>query len=125
VTEQTDGRMSQTESLDVPTGTGLDEGAAEDKATKAFSTSILISAVRCTLTYVLFPWVLPLVHLGSGVGPGVGVAVGLIAIASNLASIRRFWVSGHRYRNYVIPLNVGVIILLSVLLVADVGDLLS
>ena len=31
-----------------------------DPATRLFSRSILISAIRCTLTYVVFPWILPI-----------------------------------------------------------------
>lgn len=98
--------------------------ATEDQATKTFSTSVLISAIRCTLTYVVFPWIFPLIGLAGGIGPGIGVVVGLIAIVSNIFSIRRFWTSDHRWKWYVMPLNAGIIVLLSILLVIDIGDLL-
>jgi uncharacterized membrane protein len=100
--------------------TAVDPDAA---VTKAFSTSVLVSAVRCLLTYVLFPWVLPLLGVAKGVGPVVGLTVGVVAIGFNIASIRRFMSSGHRYRYWISSLNVMVIGLLVVLVVRDLSEL--
>ena len=91
--------------------------------TKAFSTSVMVSAVRCLLTYILFPWVLPLLGVARGVGPVVGLTVGVVAIGFNIASIRRFMRSGHRYRYWISGLNVMVIGLLVVLIVRDLSEL--
>lgn len=99
--------------------------ATTGDANKAFSTSILVSAVRCTLAYVIFPWVLPALGLAGGVGPGIGLAVGLVAIGFNVASIRRFHASDHRWKWQITVLNCCVIAMLSVLAVMDVSDLLS
>ena len=96
-----------------------------DEPTRMFSTSILVSAVRCLLAYVVFPWVLPALNLAGDVGPGIGVVVGLVAIAFNVLSIRRFWAADHRWKWPIGALNSCVIVLLSVLLVADLGDLLG
>jgi hypothetical protein len=93
--------------------------------TRAFSTSVVVSAIRCLLTYVLFPWVLPLLGVAKGVGPWIGLTVGVVAIGFNIASIRRFVRSGHRYRYWVSSLNVVVIAMLVVLIVRDVGELLG
>lgn len=101
--------------------TTADEEAA---ATRVFSRSVLISAVRCTLTYVVFPWILPVVGVTASVGPWVGLVIGVVAIASNVASIRRFWVSDHRWKWQVSTLNVAVIGLLSVLMAQDIAELL-
>lgn len=110
------------EPLAVPT-TG--DPANSDAATRAFSTSILISAVRCLLTYIVFPWLLPAFGFVGGVGPGIGLVIGLVAIGFNLASIRRFWRADHPWKLPVSALNVGVIALLAVLVVMDVQDLLT
>jgi hypothetical protein len=93
--------------------------------TKAFSMSVMISAVRCLLTYILFPWVLPLLGVAKGVGPIVGLTVGVVAIGFNIASIRRFMRSGHRYRYWISTLNVIVIGMLLVLIVRDLAELLG
>jgi hypothetical protein len=98
--------------------------APDDVATRAFSISILISAVRCVLTYVVFPWVLPAVGVAGGVGPGIGLVVGVVAIASNVASIRRFWAADHRWKKPITVLNVAVIVLVTILVAQDIADLL-
>jgi hypothetical protein len=101
------------------------DNAADAAATRVFSTSILISAVRCLLTYVLFPWVLPAAGEAGGIGPGLGLVVGLVAIFFNVASIRRFWISRHRWRWVITALNSGVIVLVTILVLNDISDLLA
>lgn len=97
----------------------------DDPATRAFSRSMLISATRCTLTYVVFPWILPLVGITSGVGPAIGLPIGALAIGSNAFTIRRFWVADHRWKMPVTVICVAVMALLSVLFVEDLIDLVS
>lgn len=84
-----------------------------------------ISGVRCLLAYVVFPWVLPAASRSSGVGPAIGLVIGVIAIGFNVASIRRFQRSNHRWRWHITVLNSVVIALLAVLVVRDVIDLVS
>ncbi len=95
------------------------------EAARIFSLSILVSAVRCLLTYVAFPWILPLLGLAGGVGPAVGLLVGVVAIAANVVSIRRFRSSAHSWRRPLMVLNSGVIALLVVLVGIDLGELVS
>jgi uncharacterized membrane protein len=102
----------------------LRPAAEHERATRAFSSSVLVSGIRCTLAYVVFPWLLPALGLASGVGPALGLVIGPVAIAFNVASIRRFQASGHRWRWHVTALNGAVIVLLLVLLAMDVRDLL-
>lgn len=102
----------------------IDGVAAEEEAQRTFSTSILISAVRCLLTYVLFPFVAPIVGIASGVGSTIGVVTSIIGISANVWSIRRFHASAHPWRWPITAINVGIIALLSVLLVIDLTDLL-
>lgn len=99
--------------------------SSTEQAQRTFSTSVLVSAVRCTLTYVVFPFITPLIGLSSVFGAGVGVALSLVAIPANVMSIRRFQRSDHHLKKYVIPLNVGIIILVSILLVLDLRELLT
>lgn len=113
-------------STGTPTGTPTASPTdRRDDATKAFSTSVLVSAVRCTLAYVVFPWLLPAFGLAGGVGPGIGLAVGLVAIGFNIASIRRFHRADHRWKWPITALNCAVIAMLSVLAVIDISDLLG
>lgn len=97
----------------------------EIRPERAFNVSLLISAVRCTLSYVVLPFALPLLGLAPGVGPILGVTIGVVAIAANVYSIRRFWSTGHPWRRPITVLHVGVIALLVVLIVVDLGALLG
>ena len=95
------------------------------EATRGFSRSILVSGIRCLLTYVILPFVTPLIGLAPGVGPVVGLIVGVVAIAANLFSIRRFWRADHPWKKPITALHVGVIVLLLVLLYLDINQLVG
>lgn len=97
----------------------------EAQATRAFSLSVAASAIRCTLTYIVFPWLLPAIGVASGTGPVIGIPVALVAIGFNLASIRRFWRADHGWKWPISALNVAVVALLVVLIATDVTSLLA
>lgn len=97
----------------------------DDGPQRGFSRSILISGIRCVLTYVILPFVTPLIGLAPGVGPTIGLIVGTVAIAANVFSIRRFWRADHRWKKPVTVLHSAVIGLLVVLLYLDLTQLLS
>jgi hypothetical protein len=94
-------------------------------ARRAFSTSMLVSATRCLLTYIVLPFVAPAFGIAAEVGPGVGIAIGLVAIASNVLTIRRFHASRHRWRWGYTAIALSVIGLLVVLMVQDIVDLVG
>lgn len=98
---------------------------AEEDAQKGFSRSIVISGIRCTLTYVVLPFIAPFVGLAPGVGPVIGLVVGVVAIAANLFSIRRFWRADHRWKVHVTVLHVLVLGLLFVLMALDINELIG
>lgn len=100
-------------------------GLTTAKAYATFQKSMLISATRCTLTYVVFPFVLPAVGLAARVGPVLGLVIGLIAIACDVFTIRRFFMVDHKWRWRFAAIAGCVIVLLSVLLVQDVAHLLT
>jgi ABC-type iron transport system FetAB permease component len=100
-------------------------GLSGAAAYSAFQRSMLISAIRCTLTYVVFPFVLPAVGFATGVGPLVGVVIGVVAITCDVLSIRRFFAVDHRWRWHFSAIALSVIGLLSVLLVQDIVHLVT
>ncbi len=102
-----------------PTAAELEEASA-----RTFRFSVLISAVRCTLTYVILPFAAPLIGLAPGVGPAVGIPIAAVALWANALSIRRHWRVGHRWKWPISTLNAGIIVLLVVLLALDVSELL-
>jgi len=92
---------------------------------QAFSASILVSATRCLLTYVFLPFVAPAVGVAAGVGPWIGLPLGAVAIAANIATMRRFWAADHRWRWAYTAVGAGVIVLLVVLMAGDVAELVG
>jgi ABC-type iron transport system FetAB permease component len=78
----------------------LPEGktATAAEARTAFQKSLLVSTARCLLMYIIFPFVLPAVGIARGVGPWVGLVIGVLAIISIVFSIRRFWRADHSKR---------------------------
>ena len=100
-------------------------GVTSTSAYGTFQRSMLISAVRCTLTYVVFPFVAPAVGFAAGVGPVVGILIGTFAIVCDVFTIRRFFAVDHRWRWPVSAIAFSVICLLAVLLVQDVSHLLG
>ncbi len=105
------------------------QGVSAGSAYRSFQQSMLISGIRCTLTYVVFPFVLPAVGLAKGVGPIVGLVIGSVAIVCDVFTIRRFFTVDHKWRWPFSAIAGAVIGLLVVLLVQDlghvVGDLLG
>jgi hypothetical protein len=99
--------------------------ASPRAAQRAFSTSVLVSAVRCVLTYLVLPFVAPALGLAAGVGPAIGIPIGAVAIACNIMTIRRFWAADHRWRWAYTALALTVIALLLVLMVDDIVTLIG
>ncbi len=99
------------------------EDRHEDTTSSRFSRAMLVSGIRCLLTYIVFPWLLPALGWASGVGPSIALPIGLLAIGFNIDSIRRFRTSKHRMRIPVILLNMLVIALLVLLIVQDLQAL--
>jgi len=102
-----------------------DTAQPTEQPERVFSSSVVISGIRCLLTYVVFPFVAPVIGIASGIGSGVGLVVGLVAIASNVWSIQRFHRTDHKYKWQVSALNAGIIVLLLILMVIDLRDLFS
>ena len=86
---------------------------------RAFGWSMVVSGIRCTLTYVVLPFVAPLIGLAPGVGPALGLVIGAIALVANVVSFRRFQRSSHRWRVPAMVIHVGVMGLRAVLMVLD------
>lgn len=97
--------------------------ATEASARSLVERSLLISMVRCLLTYIVLPFVAPLLGVGLGVAPVVGIAVGTVAIVANVASVRRFWRADHRYRWHYTALATVIVVMLVWLIVADLVEL--
>ena len=97
----------------------------DETVERTFSVSMLISAIRCTLTYVILPIVLPFLGLASGVGSWLGIVISVVAIAANVISIRRFWRADHRFKIHMTVIHVLMIGLLVALFIYDLNNIVS
>ena len=100
-------------------------GLTANSAYSSFQRSMLISAIRCTLTYVVFPFVMPAVGFATGVGPVLGIVIGVVAMTCDVYTIRRFFAVDHRWRWHFSAIALAVIGFLSVLLVQDIVHLIT
>lgn len=87
-----------------------------------FSSSIMLSATRCLLAYIVFPLLgglgaLPLV------GPAIGLPVGAAALVFDVRAIRRFFVAEHRWRWAAAALYLTVMAMVSYLVARDISRL--
>jgi hypothetical protein len=99
--------------------------ASARDAQKAFQTSILVATVRCTLMYIVFPFVLPIIGVASGVGPWIGLPISIAAIVAISMSIRRFWRADHSKRWHYTVLGTAVIGFMVFEIVKDLSDILG
>ena len=102
---------------------GQTSTAAE--ARSAFQKSLFISTCRCLLMYIVFPFVLPAVGIARGVGPFIGMVIGVLAIVSIVYSIRRFWRANHSKRWHYTIFGTAIICFLVYLAVKDLSTILS
>ncbi len=72
--------------------------ASEDSAHRIFSISIVLSALRCLLTYIILPVLSPLLGAATSVGPEIGIPLAVVALIFDVRGIRRFWLADHRWR---------------------------
>ncbi|HZS93762.1 MAG TPA: hypothetical protein VFA78_03125 [Chloroflexota bacterium] len=67
-------------------------------AQRALGFGIGISAVRCTLQYVLLPFVLPWIGFAASIPPWLTLALSAVALASLARNVRILWRTRHARR---------------------------
>jgi len=98
----------------------------EDAAERLFSLAMVISGLRCTLSYVVVPFLLPALGLGAlaSLSPEIGIPIGVVALYFDVKGIRRFFVANHKWRWQMTFIYLAVICLVLYLVIADVVALL-
>ena len=82
---------------------GARDGALPGPVERAFTFAILLSALRCTVQYVILPLVLPWVGVVAEVPAWVTLALTVLALASLIRSVRILWRMRHAQRwNYLL-----------------------
>ena len=75
-----------------------DATSTQAEAQSAFQTSIVISSVRCLLTYIVLPFVVPIFAFLGSVARPIEIVASIAAMVSITMSMRRFWRARHPKR---------------------------
>jgi hypothetical protein len=97
--------------------------ATETSARRVFEVSIYISAARCLLTYIVLPFIFPIIGVTASATPAIGLPVSVIAVVADVMSIRRFWRADHKYRWHYTALAGAIICAMLVLITTDLIQL--
>jgi len=97
----------------------------ESDTHRIFGVSIFLSATRCLLSYIVLPILLPLLGLAKGVGPWLGIPIGVLALYFDVLGIRRFWLADHHQRWLFSAVYAVVGAMVLTLLVVDIVDLVG
>ncbi len=107
-------------------------GLAEDAprvsiidAQNAFGKSLVLSGLRCLLTYVLIPIAGPILGLTGVLGPILGFALSAVSMVAIVFAVRRFFAADYKWRWGYLVIGGGVFILLTVQVVLDIVHLLT
>jgi hypothetical protein len=92
----------------------------ESDVHRIFSISIVLSGIRCLISYLLLPIVGPTLGAATGVGPATGIPIGVVALIFDVRGVRRFWLADHRWRWAMTALYAAVMALVISLLVVDI-----
>ncbi len=90
---------------------------------RLFSTGILLSALRCLLTYVLLPIVAPLLGVATGLAPAIGLPLAVVALGFDVIGMRRFFLANHKSRWAMAGIYLAVMALVVALMAIDIADL--
>ncbi|MCC2594083.1 hypothetical protein LKO27_11765 [Tessaracoccus sp. OS52] len=101
-----------------------DAGVVGD-AHRAFRTSLVISGVRCLVTYLVVPIAVPLISFAGFLAAPLGIALCVFAVVNGVVSVRRFWISDHRLKWVYTWFMVFVFAVLGVALYADISRLVA
>lgn len=101
------------------------EKQAVGDAHRAFRTSLMVSALRCLVTYLVVPVAVPLISFAGVFAAPIGIALCIVAVVNGIHSVRRFWSSDHRMKWLYTWFMAFVFLVLAVALYADVNRLIG
>lgn len=97
----------------------------EGSAHKYLRISMVITGVRCLITYLVIPIAVPIIGLSGTVSAPLGLLLSLIAVVTGVLSLRKFWLSDHRFRWMYTAFIFVVFAVLSVTLFSDISTIVS
>lgn len=98
---------------------------ATGAAHRAFRMSLVISGIRCLISYLVVPILIPIAAISGAVVAPLSIGLSLFAIVNGVISVRRFWIANHRRRWMYTWFMVVVFAVLAVALWFDIGRLVA
>lgn len=80
---------------------------------RLFGGSLAFVALRCTLRYIVLPFLLPLVGLASALSAAIALAIDAVALTTIALNVRRLWHTNWRWRY--LGLAVGMTVIIGIL----------
>jgi hypothetical protein len=94
-------------------------------ARRSTTTAIVVSGIRCTITYLLIPILAPFVSFFEALDAPVSILLSSFAIVMGIGGVRRFWIADHRSR-WSYTTFIGVVVgMLLVAIALDLSHLIS
>ncbi|KAM9861725.1 hypothetical protein ACI1US_02423 [Leucobacter sp. BZR 635] len=94
-------------------------------AHRNFRVAIVISGIRCLITYLLIPILVPVLGFAGVLAAPLGIALCLVAVVNGVVSVRRFWISDHRGKWMYTWFIVFVFAILAVAMYSDIASIVS
>lgn len=94
-------------------------------AHRNFRAALIISGVRCLITYLLIPILVPILGVAGVLAAPIGIALCVVAAVNGVVSVRRFWISDHRGKWMYTWFIVIVFVILTIAMVSDIARIVS
>jgi hypothetical protein len=93
-------------------------------ARRATTAAIVVSGIRCIITYLLIPVLAPVIGISDAASAPVTIVLSVLAIVMGVTGVRRFWMADHRAR-WAYTIFIAVIVaLLAVGIVLDLAAMI-
>ncbi|RGE18088.1 hypothetical protein D1J51_15125 [Leucobacter sp. wl10] len=97
----------------------------EREAHRGFRVSMIVSGVRCLISYLLVPILVPIIGFAGVFAAPVGIALCVVAVVNGVYSLRRFWIGDHRSRWMYTWFIAVVFVILAIAMATDISRIVS
>lgn len=94
-------------------------------ARRSTTFAIVISGIRCIITYLLIPLLAPVIGISDAASAPVTIALSVLAMVMGISGVRRFWIADHRARWAYTVFIAAIVGLLMVGIALDLAAILS
>lgn len=98
---------------------------AERAAHRGFRIALVVTGIRCLISYLIIPIGVPILGLSGLVAAPIGLALCVVAVVNGILSLRRFWKADHRSKWVYTWFIAFVFVVLAVAMVSDIMRIVS